>query len=100
MLNTQHIYKLQQYIIPLLLLSAQRTMNRGILNKKSLGPFRPVKARGPGFSGPVRPVSARLGPRAGPRFAISSMYSTIRTIVVYMCTDTYKIQPRSTKQLI
>ena len=42
-------------------------MNIGILNKKSLGPFRPVKTRGPGFSGP-----ARLGPRAGPRFTIST----------------------------
>ena len=38
LLNTQHIYKLQQYIIPLLLPSGLRTMHRGIFNKKSLGP--------------------------------------------------------------
>ena len=45
-------------------------MHRGILNKKSLNPFRPVsarKARGPGSSGPARP-----GPRAGPGLTISS----------------------------
>ena len=54
---TKHNYKLQQYIIPLLLLSGQRTMHRGLVNEKSLLFIRPVsarKARGPGFSGPAR----------------------------------------------
>ena len=45
LLNTQHIYKLQQYIIPFVLPSGQRTMHRGILNKKI-----------------IRPDSARFGP--------------------------------------
>ena len=44
--NTLYIYKLQQYIIPLLLLSGQRTIYGGLLNKKSLGPFRPVRPAG------------------------------------------------------
>ena len=58
LLNKQHIYKLQHYVIPFLLPSGQRTMHRGILSKKSLGPIRPVSARkprGPGFSGLVLP---------------------------------------------
>ena len=60
--SINNIYKLQQYIIPFLLPSGQRTMHRGILSKISLGPIRPVsarkarKARGPGFSSPARPA--------------------------------------------
>ena len=45
-------------------------MHRGILNKKSLGPFRPVRPAGLDFQ--ARPGPARFGPRAGPGYAISS----------------------------
>ena len=61
--NIQHIYKLQQFTIPLLLPSGQRTMHRGLLNKKSLGPFRPVRPTGLDF---------QAGPRAARPVAISS----------------------------
>ena len=72
--QSTHLHTSQQYIIPLLLPSAKRTMNKEILNKKII---RPVSARKGPLAwifrpGPARPVSAHLGPRAGPRFTISN----------------------------
>ena len=53
--KTQYIYKLQQYIIPLLLPTGQCTMHRGLLNEKSLGPFRQVRPTDLDFQ--ARPVA-------------------------------------------
>ena len=58
----------------MLLPSSQRTKHRGILNKTSLGPFRPVRPAGLDFQ-------ARPGPRAVRPVAISTIYSTIRVCI-------------------
>ena len=58
-------------------------MHRKILNKKSLGPIRPVstrKARGPGFSGPAR----------GPGLVLPSLVCIMRMQDTVCVANSYK----------
>ena len=70
----------QNSSIPLLLPSDQRTMHRGLLNEKSLGPFRPVRPAGLDFQ--VLPDPAQPGPRAARPVAISNMNKNLYATTV------------------
>ena len=64
-----HLFNTNKFWATVRVLTCPRTMHRKHLNEKSFGPFRPVKARGPGSPGPARP-----GPWAARPVTISSTY--------------------------
>ena len=69
------------------LLRGQRIMHRGLLNKKSLGPFWPVRPAGLDFQ--ARPCPACWRPGSLPSLVLNTLrkhISTVTALVNFLCS--------------